>query len=71
MNLMLCWSLTLFVVLFASPAYAYLDLGSTSMVLQIILATLVGVAIATKMYWQKICKFVRNLFSSSQTKNDD
>ena len=70
MNLMFCWSLTLFVVLFASPVYAYLDLGSTSMVLQIILAALVGAAISIKMYWQKLCEFVRNLFFSSKPRDE-
>jgi hypothetical protein len=70
MSLIFLWVLTVFVVLFASPAYAYLDIGSTSMVLQMILAALVGAAISIKMYWQKLCEFVRNLFSSSKPRDD-
>lgn len=58
-------------VFFASPAYAYIDAGSASMVLQLILAALVGAAMSIKIYWQRICQFIRKLFSSGNNKNDN
>jgi len=37
-----------------SNAYAYIDPGSGSLILQMILGALVGVGIAMKVYWFKI-----------------
>jgi len=55
---------------FPTPAYAYIDAGSASMVLQVIVAGLVGAVLSIKMYWQQICQFARKLFLSSKLKND-
>ncbi len=38
----------------SSEAYAYIDPGSGSMILQMLLGTLVGVGIAIKIYWNRI-----------------
>jgi len=45
------------------PAYAYLDLGTGSYFLQIIVATLLGAMYAIKHYWYKVKLFCINLFS--------
>ncbi|MDH3735658.1 MAG: hypothetical protein OEQ94_01385 [Nitrosopumilus sp.] len=37
-----------------SDAYAYLDPGSGSIVIQSIIGALVGVGIAIKVYWEKV-----------------
>lgn len=37
-----------------SDAYAYLDPGTGSVVIQAIIGALVGVGITWKLYWQKI-----------------
>ena len=43
-----------------SNAYAYLDPGSVSIIIQMLVGTLVGVGIALKLYWQKIrMKFLK------------
>lgn len=43
-----------------SNAYAYLDPGSGSIIIQMLVGTLVGVGIALKLYWQKIrMKFLK------------
>ena len=44
-------------------AYAYLDPGTGSYVLQILIASLLGAAFAIKIFWQKILAFVKNIFS--------
>ena len=45
------------------PAYAYLDLGTGSYFLQIIVATLLGAMYTIKHYWYKVKLFCINLFS--------
>jgi len=40
--------------LWIQDAYGYIDPGSTSMFLQVILGVLVGVGVAVKIYWEKI-----------------
>ncbi len=51
---------------FVSDAYAYLDPGSGSIVIQAIIGTLVGVGITLKVYWEKIKYMI-----SSRQKNFD
>jgi len=42
---------------FPSLAMAYLDPGSGSMVVQLLLAGFAGAAVALKVFWRKICAF--------------
>ena len=37
-----------------SDAYAYLDPGSGSVIIQVIIAALVGGTITVKLYWEKL-----------------
>ena len=55
-------TLTLIFVL-CFPAYAYLDPGTGSYFLQIIVATLLGAMYAIKHYWYKIKLFCIDLLS--------
>ncbi len=41
----------------ASPAFAYLDPGTGSMLLQILLGGFAGAAVILKLYWFKIKSF--------------
>ncbi len=43
---------------FVQPADAYLDPGSGSLLLQLLLGGLAGVAIAGKLFWTRILDFV-------------
>ena len=40
--------------LILSDAYAYIDPGSASMFIQMLIGALVGVAITVKIYWHKL-----------------
>ena len=40
--------------LFVSDAYAYLDPGTGSLVIQVIIGALVGIGITLKIYWYKL-----------------
>lgn len=42
-----------------APAYAYLEPGTGSMLLQLILGGVAGVGIAVKLYWQQISSIFR------------
>ena len=55
-------TLTLIFVL-CFPAYAYLDPGTGSYFLQIIIATVLGAMYAIKHFWYKIKLFYINLLS--------
>jgi len=39
---------------FISNAYAYIDPGSGSLIIQMLIGTLVGLGITLKIYWHKI-----------------
>jgi len=50
--------------IFISDAYAYIDPGSGSILIQMVIAALVGVGITLKIYWVRI----RSKFMSSKNK---
>ena len=49
-----------------SPAYAYLDPGTSSYVLQMLVAALVGGAFVIRMFWDRIKIFFGGLFSREE-----
>lgn len=59
----------LFRGLFVSDAYAYIDPGSGSMFIQVIVGALVGIGVALKMYWEKI-KFKLSTMRTSKSKDE-
>ena len=65
--LVLFLSLSLICELFVSDAYAYLDPGTGTMIIQAIFAALVGVGITIKVYWAKI----RYKISEKSSKSDE
>jgi len=44
---------------FASPAYAYLDPGTGSMLVSAVLGVAAAVALAAKMFWYRLIGFFR------------
>ncbi len=44
---------------FASPAYAYLDPGTGSMLVSAVLGVAAAVALALKMFWYRLIGFFR------------
>jgi len=43
--------------LFPPPAHAYLDPGSGSMMVQLLLAGLAGVLVAIKLFWRRVVAY--------------
>lgn len=51
---------------FPSTSHAYLDPGSGSYIIQIIIAGFVAGSFAIKMYWRKIKAFLQSFFNKSE-----
>lgn len=45
-------------LLFAEPAHAYLDPGSGSMLLTLIMGGIAGVGVAVRLYWRRLIAFI-------------
>ena len=45
------------------PAWAYLDPGTGSMMLQLLLGGIAGAMVVGKLYWQRLREFVTSRFS--------
>ncbi len=64
----------LIVFLTAKPAYAYLDPGTGSMILQLLLGAVAGALIVGKLYFEKIRSFVAGLLGrqdQDESRKDD
>ena len=48
-----------FALTFSTNAYAYLDPGMGSIILQGIIATIAGTSLTIGIYWQKIKNFIK------------
>jgi hypothetical protein len=48
------------------PAHAYLDPGTGSMIIQVLIAVFVGAAFAVKVFWKRIVAFLRRVFHKDQ-----
>jgi hypothetical protein len=55
--------LLLLLVIFPGSAHAYLDPGTGSYVLQLLIATVIGALFALKMFWKRVVTFFKNLVS--------
>ena len=53
----------LWALIFARPAYAYLDPGTGAFLFQLLIAGLVGGLFAVKLFWKRIASFFARLFS--------
>jgi len=63
--------LALFYLISPQKAYAYLDPGTGSYILQLIIATALGAAFAIKVYWKKIKTFFANRSSKRPREGED
>ncbi|HEU4365757.1 MAG TPA: hypothetical protein VFT13_09880 [Candidatus Krumholzibacteria bacterium] len=55
--------------LFVADAHAYLDPGTGSYILQMVIAGLLGAAFALKLFWYRIKRFFAGVFSRNN-RND-
>jgi hypothetical protein len=52
-------------------AYAYIDPGTGSYILQIVIASLVGAAFTLKLFWKRLRLFVSNAFSKRKDRREE
>lgn len=69
-NSVILVSLLFFIGVYDAQA-AYLDPGSGSFIVQLIIASLVGISFVVKMFWAKIKTFLANPFASGQNLTDE
>lgn len=50
--------------------HGYIDLGTGSFILQVIIGFLVGALFALKVYWRKFSSFFRRIFSALKVGKD-
>jgi len=55
--------LVCFVLIFPQRADAYLDPGTGSFILQLLMASILGALFTIKLYWRKVKSFFADLFS--------
>ena len=58
----------LFFCLSSQHAYAYLDPGSGSLLVQALIAVLAGIGATTTMYWRKLKSFFKKITSAKAKK---
>jgi len=58
----------LFITIFSNPLYCYIDPGTGSYALQIIIAVLVGIIFAFKLFWNKVKTFISAIFPKKEKK---
>ena len=62
---------TLFYIMITGEARAYVDPGTGSYILQILIAGLLGAAFALKLYWNKLKGFISSSRSGRKKRGDD
>ena len=64
-------AILIYFICLVSPraAYAYLDPGTGSYIIQLVIAFLLGGSLVIRIYWKKIKTYLANLFS--QKRKDD
>jgi len=64
---------TVLLLAFSREAHAYIDPGTGSYLLQLLIAGLVGSAFAVKVFWRSITAFFARIFRGKKTSegNDD
>ena len=65
------FAIVVFGVLCASPAYAYLDSGTISLVLQAVTGAIASWLVFGKMYWSKLVARFSRKQSASGTESQD
>ena len=62
--------LILFCTVFSTDAYAYIDPGSGSIILQAIIAAIAGAGTAITIYWKKVKLFFSKIFKKKDNENE-
>ncbi len=69
LNVFVGWLSQAWISGLASP-HAYLDPGSGSYLLQLLIASILGGLVVLRMYWSRVTAFVRRLFGKTPPDDD-
>jgi len=58
-------------LVFPDNAYAYIDLGTGSYIIQIFIASFIGIIFSMKIYWRKVRTYFINFFYRKHQNGDD
>jgi len=58
-----------FAYFYISPAYSYLDPGSSSILLQVIIGFVAAVGTTISIYWKKFKNLIKKIFSTKNKVN--
>ncbi len=58
--------ISFYILLISTPAYAYLDPGNASLILQAILAFFAGLIVTAKMWYYQVINFFKKLFKKKE-----
>ena len=50
---------------------AYIDPGTGSLIIQVLIGALAGALVATKIFWSRIKAFFKDLFSTGSNRRED
>ena len=59
MNMTLLLTILLSGLFYSSSAYAYLDPGAGSFILQMLIAGIMGIILTIKLYWDRLIDFLK------------
>lgn len=69
MNIKKLFCIVSLITLSSNPAYAYLDPGTGSMILNLIVGAAAGALTFASVFWQKIKNFFKKVFKKETKKN--
>ena len=71
MNMALLLTILIFGLGYSSSAYAYLDPGAGSFILQMLIAGIMGIILTIKLYWYRLIDFLkRRIGNPDKDKNN-
>ena len=70
-KLFVCTSALWFLLLLANPAYAYLDPGTGSMMIQALLAAVAAISVSIGIFWGRLRSFFGRVFGRKNSGGHD
>ncbi|MBF8269450.1 MAG: hypothetical protein HW386_1159 [Gammaproteobacteria bacterium] len=70
MNVALLLAIILSGLCYSGSAYAYLDPGTGSFILQMLIAGIMGIILTAKLYWYRLIDFFKRHFGKTENNKD-
>ena len=62
--------IVLFIFTFAFNTHAYIDPGTGSYIVQVVIAAILGAAVTLKVFWTKIGQFLKRIFGRKKNQSE-